>query len=41
MKGKRPKYDLKESKIYKTMKDANVLASEVRVLKISNIRITN
>ncbi|XP_029936222.1 nebulin [Myripristis murdjan] len=30
MKGKRPKYDLKESKIYKTLKDANTLASEVK-----------
>ncbi|KAG7502436.1 nebulin isoform X1 [Solea senegalensis] len=30
MKGKRPKFDLKESKIYKTMKDANDLASEVK-----------
>ncbi|XP_040003665.1 nebulin [Xiphias gladius] len=30
MKGKRPKYDPKESKIYKTLKDANVLASEVK-----------
>lgn len=29
MKGKRPQYDLKESKIYKTLKDANDLASEV------------
>lgn len=29
MKGKKPQYDLKESKIYKTLKDANVLASEV------------
>lgn len=29
VKGKRPQYDLKESKIYKTLKDANVLASEV------------
>ncbi|XP_071337112.1 nebulin isoform X4 [Trachinotus anak] len=30
VKGKRPQYDLKESKIYKTMKEANVLASEVK-----------
>ncbi|XP_067460505.1 nebulin isoform X2 [Thunnus thynnus] len=30
MKGKRPQYDLKESKIYKTLKDANDLASEVK-----------
>ncbi|KAM7406867.1 hypothetical protein PAMA_002863 [Pampus argenteus] len=30
MKGKKPHYDLKESKIYKTLKDANVLASEVK-----------
>uniref|UniRef100_A0A665W3G4 Nebulin n=1 Tax=Echeneis naucrates TaxID=173247 RepID=A0A665W3G4_ECHNA len=30
MKGKKPQYDLKESKIYKTMKEANVLASEVK-----------
>ncbi|XP_054644081.1 nebulin isoform X4 [Dunckerocampus dactyliophorus] len=30
MKGKRPQYDLKESKIYKTYKDANTLASEVK-----------
>ncbi|XP_070832626.1 nebulin [Chaetodon trifascialis] len=30
VKGKRPQYDLKESKIYKTLKDANVLASEVK-----------
>lgn len=29
VKGKKPQYDLKESKIYKTLKDANVLASEV------------
>lgn len=29
MKGKRPQYDLKDSKIYQTLKDANVLASEV------------
>uniref|UniRef100_A0A3P9MGR8 Nebulin n=1 Tax=Oryzias latipes TaxID=8090 RepID=A0A3P9MGR8_ORYLA len=28
MKGKRPQYDMKESKIYKTLKDANELASE-------------
>ncbi|XP_067892361.1 nebulin [Heterodontus francisci] len=28
-KGKRPKFDLKESSGYKTMKDANILASEV------------
>lgn len=33
VKGKRPQYDLKESKIYQTLKDANTLASEVRVLK--------
>ncbi|XP_047457485.1 nebulin isoform X3 [Mugil cephalus] len=30
MKGKKPQYDLKDSKIYKTLKDANVLASEVK-----------
>ncbi|XP_026150375.1 nebulin isoform X4 [Mastacembelus armatus] len=30
MKGKRPQFDPKESKIYKTLKDANVLASEVK-----------
>uniref|UniRef100_A0A8C1JAW6 Nebulin n=1 Tax=Cyprinus carpio TaxID=7962 RepID=A0A8C1JAW6_CYPCA len=30
MKGKRPQYDLKNSKIYQTMKDANDLASEVK-----------
>lgn len=29
VKGKKPQYDLKESKIYKTLKDANLLASEV------------
>ncbi|XP_050825074.1 nebulin isoform X42 [Gopherus flavomarginatus] len=29
-KGKRPKYDLKEAKIYKTLKDANNIASEVK-----------
>nr|XP_055070821.1 nebulin isoform X3 [Misgurnus anguillicaudatus] len=29
-KGKRPQYDLRNSKIYKTMKDANDLASEVK-----------
>ena len=29
MKGKKPQYDLKESKIYKTLKDASALASEV------------
>ncbi len=29
MKGKRPQYDMKNSKIYQTMKDANDLASEV------------
>lgn len=32
MKGKKPQYDLKESKIYKTLKEANVLASEVGAL---------
>ncbi|XP_052420443.1 nebulin-like isoform X33 [Carassius gibelio] len=30
MKGKRPQYDLKNSKIYQTLKDANDLASEVK-----------
>ncbi|XP_035533036.1 nebulin isoform X5 [Morone saxatilis] len=30
MKGKRPQYDMKESKIYKTLKDASELASEVK-----------
>lgn len=30
VKGKKPQYDLKESKIYQTLKDANTLASEVR-----------
>ncbi|MED6283356.1 hypothetical protein CHARACLAT_007891 [Characodon lateralis] len=30
MKGKKPQFDLKESKIYKTLKDANDLASEVK-----------
>ncbi|XP_049905253.1 nebulin isoform X1 [Epinephelus moara] len=30
MKGKKPQYDLKDSKIYKTLKDASVLASEVK-----------
>ncbi|KAJ8415105.1 hypothetical protein AAFF_G00008030 [Aldrovandia affinis] len=30
MKGKRPEYDLKSSKVYQTMKDANILASEVK-----------
>ncbi|XP_070693824.1 nebulin isoform X2 [Pempheris klunzingeri] len=30
MKGKKPQYDLKNSKIYQTLKDANVLASEVK-----------
>lgn len=34
LKGKRPQYDLKESKIYKTLKDANTLASEVGVLQL-------
>ncbi|XP_031446342.1 nebulin [Phasianus colchicus] len=29
-KGKKPKYDLKEAKIYKTMKDAHNIASEVK-----------
>uniref|UniRef100_A0ABM5F1R1 Nebulin isoform X3 n=1 Tax=Pogona vitticeps TaxID=103695 RepID=A0ABM5F1R1_9SAUR len=29
-KGKRPQYDLKESKIYKTLKDAHNIASEVK-----------
>ena len=29
MKGKKPKYDLKDSKIYQTLKDATNLASEV------------
>ncbi|XP_036421764.1 nebulin isoform X16 [Colossoma macropomum] len=29
-KGKRPQYDLKSSKIYQTLKDASVLASEVK-----------
>ena len=33
MKGKKPQYDLKESKIYKTLKDANDLASEVGASK--------
>ena len=31
MKGKKPKYDLKDSKIYQTLKDATNLASEVRL----------
>ncbi|XP_060909068.1 nebulin isoform X26 [Labrus mixtus] len=30
MKGRKPQYDLKDSKIYQTLKDANVLASEVK-----------
>ncbi|XP_051998003.1 nebulin isoform X17 [Xyrauchen texanus] len=30
MKGKKPQYDLKNSKIYQTLKDANELASEVK-----------
>ncbi|KAJ8350700.1 hypothetical protein SKAU_G00258300 [Synaphobranchus kaupii] len=30
MKGKRPQYDLKSSKVYQIMKDANILASEVK-----------
>ncbi|XP_065818621.1 nebulin isoform X8 [Labrus bergylta] len=30
MKGKKPQYDLKDSKIYQTLKDASVLASEVK-----------
>ncbi|XP_037542718.1 nebulin isoform X2 [Nematolebias whitei] len=30
VKGKKPQFDLKESKIYKTLKDANDLASEVK-----------
>ncbi|XP_036401156.1 nebulin [Megalops cyprinoides] len=30
MKGKRPQYDLKESKIYQTLKDAHTIASEVK-----------
>ncbi|XP_074551161.1 nebulin [Halichoeres trimaculatus] len=30
VRGKKPQYDLKDSKIYKTLKDANVLASEVK-----------
>ncbi|KAK7154039.1 hypothetical protein R3I94_007413 [Phoxinus phoxinus] len=30
MKGRRPQYDLKNSKIYQTLKDANELASEVK-----------
>ncbi|XP_051938798.1 nebulin isoform X13 [Hippocampus zosterae] len=30
MKGKRPQYDLKESTVYKTYKDAHTLASEVK-----------
>lgn len=30
--GKKPKYDLKEAKIYKTLKDAHNMASEVRSL---------
>ncbi len=34
VRGKRPQYDLKESKIYKTLKDANNLASEVGASKI-------
>lgn len=29
VKGKKPQFDLKESKMYKTLKDANELASEV------------
>ncbi|XP_063070235.1 nebulin isoform X5 [Engraulis encrasicolus] len=32
-KGKRPQYDMKESKSYQTFKDANVLASEVKYKK--------
>lgn len=31
VKGMKPQYDLKSSKIYQTMKDANTLASEVSV----------
>ncbi|XP_068592932.1 nebulin [Cebidichthys violaceus] len=30
MKGRKPQYDLKNSKIYQTLKDANVLASDVK-----------
>ncbi|XP_008336082.1 nebulin-like [Cynoglossus semilaevis] len=30
VKGKKPQFDLKDTKIYKIMKDANVLASEVK-----------
>ncbi|XP_039611119.1 nebulin isoform X5 [Polypterus senegalus] len=30
IKGKRPQFDLKESKVYQTLKDANTLASEVK-----------
>uniref|UniRef100_A0A8C4VGJ1 Nebulin n=1 Tax=Falco tinnunculus TaxID=100819 RepID=A0A8C4VGJ1_FALTI len=33
--GKKPKYDLKEAKIYKTMKDAHNMASEVFLLTVS------
>lgn len=33
MKGQRPQYDLKTSKIYQTLKDANTLASEVSTWK--------
>lgn len=33
--GKKPKYDLKEAKIYKTMKDAHNMASEVCLLSFS------
>lgn len=33
-KGKKPKYDLKEAKIYKTMKDAHNMASEVCLLLV-------
>lgn len=29
MKGRRPEYNLKDTKTYQTLKDANVLASEV------------
>lgn len=41
MKGKRPQYDLKNSKIYQTLKDANTLASEVCTLDYIYIYLYN
>uniref|UniRef100_A0A3Q3FLS3 Nebulette n=1 Tax=Labrus bergylta TaxID=56723 RepID=A0A3Q3FLS3_9LABR len=40
MKGKKPQYDLKDSKIYQTLKDASVLASEVNNIALNAFQTT-